>query len=121
MKRKIMFISLIAMLVVVLTGTSAVFADDSGSTEASGTVRSMFDSMRDWVKNALDSGEITQEEAEKWEEHFDSMEGYHRQNGFTGHCGGTNRNNGSNGSGEAENQNYFPMNRGGMMGSTGII
>lgn len=34
------------------------------------------------LKRALDNGEITQEEYNKWKEHFNYMEEFHNENGF---------------------------------------
>jgi len=47
----------------------------------------MFDSMRNWVNQALENGDITEKEAEEWNNHFHIMEKFHRENGF-GPCGG---------------------------------
>lgn len=40
------------------------------------------------LKKALDSGEITQEEYDKWLEHFNYMDDFHKENGFGAGCGG---------------------------------
>jgi hypothetical protein len=44
---------------------------------------------KEQIKNALENGLITEEEAKVWEEHFKDMEEFHVKNGFMpGGCGG---------------------------------
>lgn len=51
---------------------------------------------RDQVQESLEAGEITEEEAAAWNEHFEKMEEYHGENGFQmmgrgmGSCHGNN-------------------------------
>ncbi len=52
-------------------------------------VREMFEFRREELKNALERGLITEEEAKIWEEHFDYMEKFHEENDFMPFgCGG---------------------------------
>ncbi len=44
---------------------------------------------KEQIKNALESGRISEEEAKEWEDHFTYMEKFHNENGFmAGGCGG---------------------------------
>ena len=54
------------------------------------SIDSMFDAMRNWKQQAQENDEITEEEARKWEKHFEDMKRHHERNGFKGHCGGFN-------------------------------
>lgn len=43
---------------------------------------------REDLKEALENKEITQEEYDSWNEHFNYMDEFHKDNGFFGGCGG---------------------------------
>lgn len=64
---------------------TAVFASDNLNDRSN--IKSMFDSMRDWARQAQSTGEISEQEAKEWNSHFEVMEKYHEKNGFAGHCG----------------------------------
>ena len=80
-------LSMILTIVLVVTAISATVAFASDNL-------SMFDSMRDWAREAKSTGEISEQEAKKWNNHFDVMEDYHEKNGFSDHCGTTDNNQG---------------------------
>jgi len=82
MKRKITIILAVVLMITALTATTVFASGDRGEE----TFNSMFDAMRRWSQETLASGEITEEEAERWERHFEYMEKFHRENGFGGHC-----------------------------------
>ncbi|OLS03656.1 hypothetical protein [Tissierella creatinophila] len=50
----------------------------------------MMESKREDLKEALKNGEISQEEAKKWEDHYNYMDKFHSENGFGG-CHGRGR------------------------------
>lgn len=112
MKRKFIVLMAVFMLVVTVSVPIA-FAGEENNSKSTDYFKSMFDSMRNWIKDAQEKGQITEEEAEGWEEHFDYMEKFHDKNGFSGHCG-------SYGGGgtvpNGQSQSYNPGPRGGMMG-----
>ncbi|SNS63969.1 Protein of unknown function [Anaerovirgula multivorans] len=67
--------------------------------ESNNEVPQWFNDMMTWrkgqVQESLEAGEITEEEAATWNEHFDQMEEYHTENGFQmgrgfGACHGNN-------------------------------
>lgn len=43
---------------------------------------------REDLKEALENKEITQEEYDSWNKHFNYMDDFHKENGFFGGCGG---------------------------------
>jgi hypothetical protein len=86
MKKKFAIV-ITAVLLVAAVSAPAVFAAEDNNSKVTERFESMFDSMRNWAKDAQERGQITQEEAERWNKHFDDMEEFHQENGFSGHCG----------------------------------
>lgn len=85
MKRKIALIISISLFAV-LIGATIVYAAEMKNQESSNFIESMHDFMRYRINNAQKEGQLTQEEAAKWNRHFDDMERYHKENGLL-HCG----------------------------------
>lgn len=50
--------------------------------------KNMMDYHREDLDKALENGEISEEEAKKWDEHYKYMEDFHNENGFRGCHGG---------------------------------
>lgn len=77
---------LLIVLGVLMTGVS-VFADVNEAPE-------WFEEMMGWrkaeIQRSFDAGDITAEEAEAWNDHFEYMEEFHNEVGFPGQggCGG---------------------------------
>jgi hypothetical protein len=122
MKKKFTVVLAIVLIVSAISAT-VVFASDNGGKDEKSIISSMFDAMRNWSQQALAKGEITKDQANSLDQHFNSMEKYHEQNGL-GACGGTNNATGNgtsngpdNSDGNSDKQSYTPGYRGGMMGS----
>lgn len=113
MKKKIAVL-ITTILVITAIAVPVVFADENSASKASDFFKSMFDFKRNQVNEALKSGDITEDDAKKWNEHFDYMEKFHEENGFygPGHCGGF----GAGQWGGPNNQSYGPGFSRGMMG-----
>lgn len=77
MKRRIAA-AVLAVLILALTATVALAATDSGQDYFDW----MFNAHRQWVQQAVDSKEITPEQAQAWNSHIDQMQQFHQQNGF---------------------------------------
>lgn len=73
-------ISLAAISVLVLSMGLVAFADVSN--EAPQWYNDMMDWRREQVQEAVDNGEITEEDAEYWTEEIDRMEEYHNEEGY---------------------------------------
>ena len=87
MKRKIAVLITVFLLVAVLS-VPVVYAAKEDNSSKSDFFKSMFDSMRSRVDQAKGKGDITEKDANEWNEHFRYMEEYHERNGFSGPCGG---------------------------------
>lgn len=90
MKKSLIFLTLVLVL-----GLSATFAYAQTPTsninieEWQEWFKERMDSKREQIKDAVDDGIITEEEANTWEEHFNYMEEFHKENGFMpGGCNG---------------------------------
>ncbi|MDR7870926.1 MAG: hypothetical protein RIN55_08715 [Tissierellaceae bacterium] len=99
MKKTILVLALILAL-----GLSVSFAYASDNTTDINIEewRQWFQERMDWrreeIKDALDNGIITEDEAKTWDEHIDYMEEFHVENGFIPggcHGGRFNRNSGN--------------------------
>lgn len=86
MKKKILVLITIFLLATVLTFPVVYAAGENGSERAD-FFKSMFNSMRSWINETKENGDVTEEEAYAWEEHFNYMERFHEENGY-GPCGG---------------------------------
>ncbi|MFZ5634098.1 MAG: hypothetical protein ACOY40_14745 [Bacillota bacterium] len=42
----------------------------------------MFNAQRQWVKQAVESKQLTPEQGQVWNNHFDQMQKFHSENGF---------------------------------------
>lgn len=85
MKKNILILSLI--LVLALSATYVYAKEASYNTniktdEWEVAFRERMDWKKEQIKDALDEGLISEEEAEYWISHFDYMEEFHRENGF---------------------------------------
>ncbi|HLS53597.1 MAG TPA: hypothetical protein VK031_06465 [Tissierellaceae bacterium] len=89
MKRLLIIISILAVIAI---GSAFVYADSpdrnrffltkDSTGEWQGWHKERMDEHRHRLNRAVDEGNITKEEAEAWEEHFDYMEDFHKENGF---------------------------------------
>ncbi len=79
MKKIIIALTLILAL---SAGTMFVFAESTVDEEALGWFKERIEYKREALKEALDEKEITQEEYNTWNEHFNYMEEFHEENGF---------------------------------------
>ncbi|WHH59971.1 DUF2680 domain-containing protein [Petroclostridium sp. X23] len=113
MKKKIaVFVTSLVLIAAIAIPTALAATPEDSKT--SKFFESMFDFHRKWVDKSVKNGEITEEEAQNYNEHFDTMEKYHDENGFEDHCGGAaGPGNGPN------NQSFRSQFNGGMMGSSG--
>lgn len=87
--KKIIGLTVAALLVLSL----GVMAFAETSNEAPSWFSDMIKWKKDQVKQAVDSEQITEEQAKYWNERIDSMEKFHSENGFNfqGGCGGFGR------------------------------
>jgi hypothetical protein len=86
MKKKFVAVVALAMLVLAISAPIA-FAQDNNKSDSSRVAGTMFDYRKDWVQKAIQNGDITKEEAQQWEEHFNAMEKYHEEYGYGRGCG----------------------------------
>lgn len=115
MKKRIAVFITTLVLITSIAIPIALAAENEGS-KTTKFFESMFDFHRKWIEKALEKGEITEEEAEQWNEHFGIMEKYHAENGFGGHCSG------AVGPGNGTyNQSYRSYFGGGMMRGSGSM
>lgn len=105
-----MIVLITALVFVIIVAVPSVFA---ASSEDSNFFDSMFDFHKKWIERSVQNGDITEEEADQWNEHFNEMEEYHEENGFSEHCGGFGD--------ETENESYRSEFGSGMMGSGGMM
>lgn len=77
MKRKLAVV-IMAVFVLALTVSIAFAATDNTQSYFDW----MFDAHQQWVKQAVDSKQITPEQGQAWSSHFDQMQKFHRENGF---------------------------------------
>ncbi|NLJ41705.1 MAG: DUF2680 domain-containing protein [Clostridiales bacterium] len=90
MKKFILFAAVLA--IISLLAIPPILAAAEDGDDPISFFRSMFSARRERVEQALDEGKITQEEADRWKEHFDYMEKFHEENGFDpGIMGGNGR------------------------------
>ncbi len=79
MKKLIIALTLILALG---AGTMFVFADTAVDEGGLSWFKERMEYRREELKEALDEKEITQEEYNTWNEHFNYMEDFHEENGF---------------------------------------
>ncbi|MGE4283422.1 MAG: DUF2680 domain-containing protein [Clostridia bacterium] len=111
-KKSVVFIT--SLVLIAAIAIPAAFAAAPEDSKTSKFFESMFDFHRKWVDKSVEKGEITEQQAQQYNEHFDAMEEYHEENGFEDHCGGA----AGPGNG-ANNQSFRSQFNGGMMGSNG--
>lgn len=109
----------------VLAAALVTFSGIAYAAEENNTTPEWFKSMIEWKKDQVNEqvgqGNLTEEEARKWNANIDAMEEYHKENGFgPGACGNSISEDGSSqgfGSGMMKNfkgnSNFGP----GMMGN----
>ena len=84
MKKLVLVLS---FLLVLSMGTMFVFAESTVNEEALSWFRERMGYRREALKEALDDGDITQNQYNTWNEHFDYMEEFHEENGFVNQSG----------------------------------
>lgn len=85
MKRKFAALMTVFVLVLVMS-VPTVFAAEENSLKSVDYFESMFDFMRNWIKDAQEKDQISKEETKEWEKHFNYIEKLHEKNGFSRHC-----------------------------------
>lgn len=87
-------LGIVGLVLVVGIGSAFVYADSPmGSVDRYGDIND--EEIKEWhqermewrkekLKEDVENGYMTQEEAKNWEEHLDYMEEFHRENGFMG-------------------------------------
>lgn len=86
MKRKYLVTVLLVALAMTLVVPGALAAT-TDQTDLSGWFSRMFDFHRQWVSNQVSGGQLTTEQGQAWNQHFDQMQQFHSQNGFGGMMG----------------------------------
>ncbi|MPM29118.1 hypothetical protein SDC9_75657 [bioreactor metagenome] len=94
MNKKIIVSTLVAAALVTFSGFAY-------AAEQNNTTPEWFKSMTEWkkeqVKEQVEQGNLTEEEAKQWNENIDAMEEYHKENGFgPGACGTNTSEDGTN-------------------------
>ncbi len=107
MKKIIIALSLVLALSI---GSAIVYAESNVDLEQLEFHKERMDYRRDELKEALEEGEITDQEYKTWTEHFDYMDEFHQENGFL------NMGNGFGGCHRGGNNNRQGFGRG-MMGN----
>lgn len=79
MKKIVLGLSLVLLLT---TGTILAFAESSAGGEAYSWFRERMGYRQDSLKEALEKGEITQDQYNIWNDHYEYMEEFHNENGF---------------------------------------
>lgn len=79
MKKIVLALSLVLLLT---TGTIFAFAESSAGVEAYNWFSERMGRRQDSLKEALERGEITQDEYNTWNDHYQYMEEFHEKNGF---------------------------------------
>lgn len=93
MKKRLWFLAAMGILVVALAVPAAFGAvtgggqnGQNGQNDQAGQNQAFFDQMFDWHQKWLDEarkdGQITPDQAETWQEHFNYMRDFHSKNGF---------------------------------------
>lgn len=101
MKKRFWILAVVGVLVLALAAPAA-FGAITGSRQNDQNqqfANQMFDWHQQWLDQAQKDGQVTQEQAKVWQDHFNYMRDFHNQNGF----------------GPMNSM----MNGGGMMGSAG--
>ncbi len=81
MRKRYLVIVVIAVLALAILIPSA-FAAVAGNPGGEDWFNRMFDYHKQWVNQAVESGQITQEQGKAWSQHFDQMKEFHSRNGF---------------------------------------
>lgn len=112
MKKRFWLLALAGILVVALAAPAAfgaITGNDQNAQDPQNQqfFNQMFDRHQQWLDQAQKDGQVTQEQANAWQDHFNYMRDFHSKNGFgpMGSMMGGNGVNGMMGSG------------GGMMGN----
>jgi type II secretory pathway pseudopilin PulG len=87
MKKKYWFLVGLVILVIAMAAPSAfgaITAGEQKATEQQSQQSSdqMLDWHRQWLEQAQNEGRLTPEQAKTWQEHFDEMRDFHRENGL---------------------------------------
>ncbi|WFA09928.1 hypothetical protein [Tissierella sp. Yu-01] len=77
-------ITVLSFILVLSMGTMFVFAETTVDEDALSWFRGRMGYRKEALKDALNDGDITQEQYNTWDEHFNYMEEFHKENGFPG-------------------------------------
>lgn len=94
-------LAVFSLILIVGLGSAFVYADspmanrlqNQNKADVSNTTweewsKERMELKKEYLKDAVKEGLVTEEEAKRWEEHFDYMEEFHRDNGYRGCFGG---------------------------------
>lgn len=81
MKKRYVVMALVGVLALAILVPSA-FAAVTGNQANEDWFNRMFDYHKQWVNQAVDSGQLTPEQGRVWSQHFDQMKDFHAQNGY---------------------------------------
>lgn len=112
MKKKALMITVVAALLLALA-LPALAADDN---PAMTWFKQRMEAKKAYVDQAVQSGQMTQEQGDTWKAHFDYMVQFHEKNGFACPGMGMGRMGGGPGNGPNDGQGF----RGGMMRGQGF-
>jgi len=76
MKRKLAVV-LVAVFILMITVTVAYAATDNQDF-----FNRMFNAHKQWVNQAVENEQLTPEQGQAWNNHFDQMQKFHETNGF---------------------------------------
>jgi len=73
--------AVVVVLALAILAPSA-FAAVTGNQGNADWFNKMFDYRKQWVNQAVDKGQLTQEQGQAWSQHFYQMKKFHDQNGY---------------------------------------
>lgn len=80
--KKALILAAGVLLIVALVAPSAMAAIGSSNGYSNQFFDQMFDWHDQWLDNAVKNGQITEDQAKAWEDHFNYMRDFHNQYGF---------------------------------------
>jgi len=87
MKRSYLILGLLVLLASALVVPAAFGATDT-TDQAKAWFDQMFAAKKAWVDQLVKDGKLTQEQGKAWKDHFDQMQQFRAQNGYTCPGGG---------------------------------
>ncbi|CCO07652.1 DUF2680 domain-containing protein [Desulforamulus hydrothermalis] len=81
MNKRLILVGLLIMAVIAFTVPTAFAADDV-SSQAKAWFDQKFAAKKAWVEQAVKNGQLTPEQGQAWQQHFDQMKEWHAKNGY---------------------------------------